>query len=216
MPFASDAQRRWFFAHLDDAEVRDAQPVPAEAVAHAHHLTQAQREAVKNYNVRGKDVNRDGTSDPDLDAAIESAPTIEATVYRGEPLSHSVRGYDLAMLDGKDRIEAIYQNVADKAEAMYPVGAEVEIGLNYTSTSFDPQPALDAALTKTSFGVIFEINANKGLYVGGVKGLTFDDESEFLIGRGAKFRVDHVIREGKVMNVMGDEKRRVIVKVTQL
>ena len=82
------------------------------------------------------------------------------------------------------------------------------------STSFDINPALDAALGKFTPGIIFEIRAKSGAYLGRVS--NFDDEAELLLPHNAKYRVRKVLRDVEFERDDGTTSKRIVVQLIQL
>jgi hypothetical protein len=84
----------------------------------------------------------------------------------------------------------------------------------FQSTSFDINPALDAALGKRSPGIIFEIRAKNGAYLGRVS--EFSDEAELLLSDRARFKVRRVLKKVAFEDLEGNIRHRVVVQLVQL
>lgn len=135
-----------------------------------------------------------------LRAAMGDLPS-SPTVWRGVNPNLSIRVGDDA-----------FELTADWAEATFRPGSVVSTR-GFQSSSFYTEPALDASLARSQPGVLFEIAANRGAYLG--KATRFDDEAELLLPDNAKFRVRKVLRR-VVLDKDGDEVERTVVQLEQI
>jgi hypothetical protein len=203
-----------------------------EPPTHVEQLTEAERKAVEQYTFGGgwKPLNealRDGRPLTDaqkemvrlLDSAIAKAPPLsgDTTMYRGVNFGGQgmPTGADLAGLSRDARESAVRTAIADWAEKTYQPGDTFQLG-GFQSTSRDAQPALDASLSRTNPGVIFEIDAKKGLDLTGLGSKSVDDEREVLLSRFTTYRVDSVVRSEEFETATGNMVTRTVVRVTQI
>lgn len=128
-----------------------------------------------------------------IDEAIDSADRQGIMVPRERLLYRGMQLEPDGPLIGRTEDE-IRDLVADKAQTLFQVGDEIDLGRGgFVSTSTDVNPALDASLSRTSPGVVFEIAPTSGAPM---QQLTyFDDEYEVLVSRKARFRILDVQRK---------------------
>lgn len=212
MAFASDAQRRWFFAthpDLTDEHVDAARNYSYgggwkqlnEALREERLLTPAMRRQVQL-----------------LDEAINAAPPVNETVLRGVNFGREgmPSGAMLAGFSAAERDRMVSNALATYAEHRFTPGSEFTLGGGYQSTSVNPEPALDASLSKTNPGIVFEIRARKGLKMAGLQHSAVNDEQEILLPRGARYRVRRVIRHHAFETADGQTRTRTVVVADQL
>jgi hypothetical protein len=209
--FTSDAQRRWWFATHPYLSERQAEHVRAysfsngwktlnEALRDGQPLTSEQRQQVRS-----------------LDDAIESAPPISETVYRGVNFGSEgmPNGALLAGFSQKEREGMIRNSLASYAEKRFAPGSEFSLG-GYQSTATNVEPALDASVNRNSPGIIFEIHATKGLRLKGLQADAVNDEDEILLPRNTRYRVIGVSRSVEFEDASGRSRIRTVVKVEQM
>lgn len=188
-------------------------------------LTPEQRSALRDYTSKSGDFSADELNyllrQGDLSAeqaervaliedAIRQARASGITpgdkfLYRGQQLDLS--GPVFGLTD-----DEIIARVHELALQRYPIGTEVNLGRgSFISTSTDVTPALDAALSRQSPGVVFEILPTRGAPLQSVT--RYDDEYEFLIDRGQRFRVVDVQSNVEFWDSGGDSRFRTVVQL---
>ncbi len=152
-----------------------------------------------------------------IDSAISKAPEFDSpvTVFRGINFGQQAMpsGAALAGMSAADRVASVRDAMADFAEKRFPVGATVELG-GYQSTSKVTGPALDASLSRTSPGIVFQINAKKGIDLSKISRL--DDEGEILLPRNSRFRISRVERNATFETNDGRSVTRTVVHADQI
>ena len=149
-----------------------------------------------------------------IDAGIKAAGVYEErpVVYRGLLLGHREgmpNGADLVGMSAAERERVIRDGIANYAKEKFAPGTVFSGGGGYQSTGFDVRPALDASITDNRVGVILEIRARSGAYLG--KEISqMDDEAELLLGRETEYRVHKVIPAVKFDAGVREEVRTVI------
>jgi hypothetical protein len=231
--FATDRQRRWWFAQQDDpnptravARMRDA----AAADAWEAGLTAEERKALHDYSFGGgweqlNEAIRDGhTLTPKqqamrdaIDRAVAKAPTLShpETVYRGVRMGRRPTMGDTLGLGKEATAEKTHQLMGDWAETQFPAGKEFDLG-GFQSTSADVNPALDASLGKDYAGPVFEIRMRKGAPLHRIANQRVDDEFEFLLGRDTRYRSLGVKRKVPFERPDGRIAYRTVVQVEQV
>lgn len=148
--------------------------------------------------------------DEAIDAADRSGLVVprDRLLYRGMPLEPD--GFTTGLTD-----EEIADLVATKAQGIFRVGEEIDLGRGgFISTSTDINPALDASLSRTSPGVVFEIAPTSGAPL---QSLTyFDDEFEVLLSRKARFRVLDVQRKVAFDRGDGVSRYRTVIQLQRI
>lgn len=218
MTFASDAQRRWFFAHQDDENESEEQ--------WANALTPIERLALEEYSHGGKwrDLNeairtgapltaQQARMAAALDTAIAKAPQFRSpkTLYRG--VNFGSAGLPTGLAGMRATTDSIRSSVADWAEAEFPHGRMFSLG-GYQSTSKATQPALDASLSRRSPGVVFRIRATRAAPLHRVARM--NDESEYLLSRRTTYRSMGVTRSESFELPDGRTTTRTVVDVEQV
>ena len=144
-----------------------------------------------------------------LDSVIKKAGALppDTIVYRGLKI-----GPTKGVLESDQEFT---DHLATWAREKFTPGSIIS-GHGYQSTSTAIEPALDAALSTRSPGIIMEIEAKSGAYLG--EGAShFDDESEVLMGRDTKFEVIGVDTNAKFLYGDDEEERtRTVIRVRQL
>jgi hypothetical protein len=193
-------------------------------------LTDGERAAVKSYTTGGyRDLNerlREGTPltaeqarlKAQIDAALEKAGEYAepVTVWRGVNLGNAGMppGHELAGRSQAEREALVRRSLADYAQDRFSPGDTLELG-GFQSTSFRVNPALDASVSKTSPGVVFEIRAKRGGYL--APPLTaYDDEAELLLGEATRYRVVKVLPDVAFERDEDVVVRRTVVELEQL
>lgn len=213
----------WKFA--DDEFRNDQDPVSAPD---DWNLTDAERESAHRYTLSAfKTLNeslREGTEPSerdaeiirDLDSAIAKAGELPepATLWRGVDTGYvGIPSGPLSLLSREEREAQTLQGVADWAETKFPPGAEVELPAFQSTTSY-VSPALRAAVSAKSPGIIFEIQARNGAPLSDLSG--FDDEGELLLPRDSRFRVRKVLRSVEFVQSIDSSAWRTVVQLEQI
>ena len=213
----------------DPDELRFGQDPPAGAESYVDELELEEREAVLDYTTGGyRELNgrlwRDLELSPEqaalarrLDSTIAKAGDLPepAVVWHGTKVGPTLDslGAEGVGLSREAREELLERRLADWAEETYAVGSEITFP-GFTSTSLRSDAALDASLSTSSPGIVFEIVATRGAYVQPVT--RFDDEWEILLARGSRFRVVNVIRRATFERDSGATPARTVVQVIQI
>jgi hypothetical protein len=193
-------------------------------------LTEGERGAVKSYTTGGyRDLNerlREGAAltaeqtrlKAQIDAALEKAGEYAepVTVWRGVNLGNAGMppGHELAGRSQAEREALVRRSLADYAQNRFAPGDTLELG-GFQSTSFRVNPALDASVSKTSPGIVFEIRAKRGGYL--APPLTaYDDEAELLLGEATRYRVVKVLPDVAFERDEDVVVRRTVVELEQL
>lgn len=184
-------------------------------------LTPGELGAISNYTGGGyKKLNealregRELTADQQelkglLDSAIKKAGTFDkpATVWRGVNVPEPPLGAEGAFLQRAEREALVYNRLADWAEEHFKPGEEVTLG-GFQSTSFGFLPAVNAAISRTSPGIIFEIRTRSGALLDDFS--VFDDEAELLLGNETRYRVRKVLRRVQFEDLDNEVERTVV------
>lgn len=151
----------------------------------------------------------------DLDSAIAKAGTADEpfVTYRGmtlpEPPGDPGRPYAYLPEDVQ------LSRLADSVEAKYPIGSRTTFGGGYASSSTEVSAPLDAGLSKTNKGVIFEIQARRGAPINPVS--KFQDEYEIILPRDAVYEVVGIERDVEIYDFTYDRSsRRIVVQLREV
>lgn len=147
-----------------------------------------------------------------LDRLIKTAPKFDepVDVYRGLGIFRMPPG-DVGLIGNRE--QAIRNWVADQAAAKFPIGSTVQLG-GFQSTSRLLEPALDAAGSRNSPGVILRIKARQGLDISHVS--RFNDEAEVLLSRSTRYRVLGITPQEELELLDGSKVIRTVVDVAQI
>lgn len=219
-PAAEEPARR-AGPRLKPGEVRSASTnpsdinLPEELKKPPPDITKQERGALNDYTNEGyrainkgsKSLREGGPMPADLK---ENAENISKLIERTPKLAEPITTWRGIKLD-PEAMESFLDQIDEAHYSGDPISLK-----GFTSSTMDPNVATKDFGGGGSGGVMFEITANHGVYLPSIPNATaIEDEREFLMNHGAKFRVVGVSKE-PFKNHKGEVNHHRVVQLEQV